>query len=66
MEALVAGLGLELDLLPLREGLEPIAVDGRVMNENVFSTIFGRNKTKAFSGIEPLNSTSTQDVLPSK
>jgi len=34
------------------------------MYEYILATIFGRNKTKTFSGIKPLDRTCTQNKLP--
>ena len=53
-------------LLPLIQGLVAVAIDRRMVNENILATFVGRDKAKAFSGIEPLDSSSTHKQLPYK
>ena len=48
---------VEGNLLAFLEGLETTHVDGGKMSEKVFAAIFGRDETKAFGIIEPLDST---------
>lgn len=45
---------IELHRLPLIEGFEPIALNGRIMNKNI-PTPFLLNKTVPFGVAEPFN-----------
>jgi hypothetical protein len=46
---------LELDLLPLFQRLEPIALDGREMDEAVLFAIFAGDEPEPLLVVEPLH-----------
>ena len=46
----------KLDLIALYEGLEPISLNGREMNEYIFAILLG-DKTKALGFVKPLDCT---------
>ena len=56
LQALGTRFYFELDLVPLREGPEPICDDRGVMDENV-GAAFLRDETKTLRVVEPLHLT---------
>src|SRR5690348_4088447 len=48
---------VELDALPLTEGLEAAAFDGRMMNEAILLSILRRDEAEALLIVEPLDGT---------
>src|SRR6185369_16518133 len=46
---------VELHTLAFRQRLEAAALDGRVVDEAVLLTVFGRNEPKALGVVEPLH-----------
>jgi len=51
---------VKLDLLPFGQGAETFSVDCRLVNEDVGTAVAGGDKTEAFLGIEPLDSSCYQ------
>jgi hypothetical protein len=49
---------VELHLLTLCQSLEAGALNGRMMNEDILATIFGRDESEALAIVEPLDSSS--------
>jgi hypothetical protein len=47
-------LDIERDSLALGEGLETTALNGRVMHEDILTTILWRNEAIAFIAVKPL------------
>src|SRR5690348_543951 len=48
---------VEFDALTLAQGLEATTLNGRVVDEQILPTVFGRDKTKSLRIVEPLNGT---------
>lgn len=51
--------GFELNLLAITKGAESLGRQIAVMHKQIFATIIGSNKSKAFFLVEPLNCTAT-------
>ena len=56
--AVAAALELVLDLLPVGRALQPGALDGRDVQEDVLAAVLGLDETKALAGVEPFHSAS--------
>src|SRR4051794_21517147 len=56
LRALGALRDVELDLLVLVQGLVALALDGRVVHEDVVAAVLLRNEAEALLGVEPLDS----------
>jgi len=54
---LLATLQLEADRLTLIEGLQPSALNGRNVDENVLRAVGRLNESKTLLGVKPLYST---------
>ena len=52
---------IERDFLTFVEGFITVAIDRRVVNKHVLTTLFRCDKTKTLGCVEPLNRSSTQD-----
>ena len=50
--------------LTFRQGLETRALDGGMMDKNVLSAIFRRDKAKSLGVVEPFYCTSCHNTLP--
>src|SRR6266568_1429368 len=59
LQTLRALLHLELHLLALGEGAEPVSLDGGVVAEDVLAPAIMRDKTEALRVVEPLHGTSS-------
>ena len=58
LHTLGALIGLELYFLSFGQGFEPLAFDGREVDEHIRRAVAGCDKTKTFRLIEPFYSTS--------
>src|SRR2546430_12248956 len=63
LRALGALADLELDLLVLLKATEAVALDLRVVHEDVGAAIVGGDETEALLGVEPLHNTSCHNCL---
>gem|GEM_PF-4978964 len=59
-----SSFGVVRDLLSFRQSLEAAALDCRMMNKDVFPTIFRFDKSKAFRVVEPFYCTSSHSKSP--
>ena len=63
-EAFLALDLVELDSLPLGQGLESLALDGRVVDEDILGAVVKTDKTKTLAVVEPLHCTLCHDATP--
>src|ERR671935_1214287 len=65
LEPLGAARHVELHLLPLGEGAEPLRLDGGVVAEHVVAAAVLRDEAEALRIVEPLHSTSSHLLFDS-